>query len=204
MQNVKKFIFVRHGQTDLNVKGIVQFHIDEPLNEKGRTQAKEAANALKNYNESCVFIHSPLKRASDTASIMHNEWQNNHHSTVTSISASENLKERFGGSIEGVHHSELKTLMAKHIPEGIEAWDNMHLICPKIEHTASVVTRMENAIVEGCKQADITNSTLVVVGHSSAFAAFVRNKLGFECVPKNAIPYLVTKHNNKWKVTEIK
>ena len=39
--------FIRHGETDLNVKGCLQGQIDTELNEKGVAQAKQAGQALR-------------------------------------------------------------------------------------------------------------------------------------------------------------
>ncbi|MFT7434091.1 MAG: broad specificity phosphatase PhoE [Alphaproteobacteria bacterium] len=200
MDNVDRFIFVRHGQTDLNAQYVLQFHIDEPLNQKGREQARQAASLLNKFKGTCLFISSPLKRAASTAQIMQDSWLEHLGETAPHKPiANEDLKERFGGSLEGINHSKLKELKAKHIPEGLEPWDNLHLICPKVETSESVVKRMKKAILNGHARAQKQSSTLVIIGHSSAFAAFTRNELGFECITKNAMPYMVEKINGKWQ-----
>lgn len=40
-------LLVRHGETDSNVKRILQGSLDTPLNENGKRQTREAANALR-------------------------------------------------------------------------------------------------------------------------------------------------------------
>lgn len=60
---------VRHGQTDYNVKGIIQGSIDTLLNEVGVNQANEAAKSIKNLGIDKV-ISSPQKRATMTADIL--------------------------------------------------------------------------------------------------------------------------------------
>lgn len=61
------FFLVRHGETDFNLKGIVQGRgVDTPLNETGRQQAKSLATRFSG-NRPDVVISSPLTRALQTA-----------------------------------------------------------------------------------------------------------------------------------------
>ncbi len=57
---------VRHGETDHNQQGIIQGHVDRPLNDKGRQQAADTAKTLKKGHYD-VLISSDLIRAVDTA-----------------------------------------------------------------------------------------------------------------------------------------
>ena len=65
---------VRHGQTDWNVQKKVMGRCDEPLNEKGKEQAKETRNSLLGCDLDLI-ICSPLQRAKQTAEII-NEGRN--------------------------------------------------------------------------------------------------------------------------------
>ena len=60
---------VRHGQTNWNVQKKVMGRCDEPLNEKGKEQAEETRNNLKQTNLDLI-ICSPLRRARETAEII--------------------------------------------------------------------------------------------------------------------------------------
>lgn len=60
---------IRHGQTELNSRGVLQGRSDCPLNEKGIAQAKEAAKKLRGVSFSTVWS-SPLLRALQTAKIV--------------------------------------------------------------------------------------------------------------------------------------
>ena len=54
-------ILVRHGQTDWNVKDLLQGRTDIELNENGKKQAIETAQKLLNINIDVIYV-SPLKR----------------------------------------------------------------------------------------------------------------------------------------------
>ena len=63
----------RHGETERNVEGKRQEHLDPPLTQKGELQAGENAKRLRqriSSNEGFSFFASPLGRARRTASIM--------------------------------------------------------------------------------------------------------------------------------------
>ena len=66
--------FIRHGQTDLNRKRVLQGRVDQPLNEEGIAQAKEAGEYLRAKGVTFDrILSSPLKRAKDTAQIIAGE-----------------------------------------------------------------------------------------------------------------------------------
>jgi len=59
---------IRHGQTDLNKKHVLQGRVDEPLNEDGIRQAKAACALLESKGVAIDHVwSSPLGRAVDTA-----------------------------------------------------------------------------------------------------------------------------------------
>lgn len=61
-----KLYIVRHGQTDYNVKGLLQGLSDINLNKEGINQAQELGKKLKNKKINLI-ISSPLRRAMETA-----------------------------------------------------------------------------------------------------------------------------------------
>ena len=64
-------ILVRHGQTDANAAGLLQGRADLSLNDRGRSQAAECADALRQVVESGArVVSSPLARARETAAII--------------------------------------------------------------------------------------------------------------------------------------
>ena len=61
-----KLLFVRHGQSEANTKSYFAGHLDAPLTETGRMQAKLMAEYVKTYPVSAIYA-SDLSRAFDTA-----------------------------------------------------------------------------------------------------------------------------------------
>ncbi|MBX9810162.1 MAG: histidine phosphatase family protein [Burkholderiales bacterium] len=60
------FYFVRHGETESNLRGTVAGTTDVPLTERGHLQAGAAADILKPLGITAVYA-SALRRARDTA-----------------------------------------------------------------------------------------------------------------------------------------
>lgn len=66
-----KLYFVRHGETEWNVKKKIQGKTDIPLNENGRNQARELANKLVADKLPAVKVYtSPQLRATETAQVV--------------------------------------------------------------------------------------------------------------------------------------
>ena len=66
---MKNIYFVRHGQTDYNLKEIIQGASDIELNETGIKQAYQTKEKLKDIKFDKIYS-SPLKRAKKTAEII--------------------------------------------------------------------------------------------------------------------------------------
>lgn len=92
-----KIYIVRHGETNGNLRGVLQGWTDEPLNEKGRELAIITAQALSSIKFD-VAISSPLSRAYETAEIILRENKR----TVPQIQTDARLKEMNFGEWEGL------------------------------------------------------------------------------------------------------
>lgn len=66
---MRRLVLLRHGQTDYNVEGRMQGHIDSMLTAEGREQATDAAPAIARLTPA-LLISSDLQRAVDTADIV--------------------------------------------------------------------------------------------------------------------------------------
>lgn len=62
----RPFYFLRHGETELNERGLIAGSIETDLTALGRRQAADAAEALAREPITGIFS-SPLRRARDTA-----------------------------------------------------------------------------------------------------------------------------------------
>jgi broad specificity phosphatase PhoE len=94
----KDFYIFRHGQTDLNVRGVWQgAKIDALLNAKGKEQAKELAKKVDLLQLTNLYT-SPLLRAVQTANILATEIRNG---MVDSVTILQDLRECNFGICEG-------------------------------------------------------------------------------------------------------
>jgi glucosyl-3-phosphoglycerate phosphatase len=66
---LRRLILLRHGQTDFNVDGRMQGHIDSHLTDAGHEQAAEAAPVLASLAPDRL-VSSDLRRAVDTAEVV--------------------------------------------------------------------------------------------------------------------------------------
>ena len=89
----QSFIYVRHGQTDFNKRGLLAGSTDVGLTDEGIREAEEAAALLAGESFDHVFV-SPLRRAQDTARII----AARHGLSLTTIEA---FRERNWGELEG-------------------------------------------------------------------------------------------------------
>ena len=97
---VTEFIIIRHGESVANLSKIYAGHTDFELSDKGRTQAKSAADYFKDESISAIYS-SDLKRAYGTA-LPHAEL----HSLP--VIPTQDLREVNIGEWEGVPLDEVK------------------------------------------------------------------------------------------------
>jgi len=103
-----KIYAIRHGQTELNKKGVINSQIDEGLSEEGINQAK---NSISSLPQSIKHLHvSPLLRTKQTAEIL------NAHLKRT-VSTHDELREIHFGSLAGQAWNSIESgeeLMKRH------------------------------------------------------------------------------------------
>ena len=103
---MKRLYLLRHGQTEFNVKKLVQGRCDSPLTALGRQQARAAAAWLKAHSVVPDKVGSaPLGRAMDPASLVACE----HHGPAAAAEPCEGIIERCYGSFEEGPHGALPT-----------------------------------------------------------------------------------------------
>lgn len=98
---------VRHGETDWNVKQIIQGHAESELTVNGKNQVKKLAKKLKNIQFDALFS-SDLLRTRQTSKILNVERK-------LVIQTTNAIRERFFGKFEGKSsdefHLEVKDLL---------------------------------------------------------------------------------------------
>lgn len=68
-KNSNAIYVFRHGETEWNLQGRLQGHLENPITENGKRQAKELISFLKNA-EVNVLLSSDLQRARETSEIV--------------------------------------------------------------------------------------------------------------------------------------
>lgn len=96
-----KIYIIRHGETNLNVKGVMQGWLEEPLNENGRELARLTGQGMKGIHfDRC--ISSPLTRAVETVKIVLQESGN-----PIPVETDDRIREIHFGEAEGKAFSEV-------------------------------------------------------------------------------------------------
>jgi probable phosphoglycerate mutase len=107
---VTTILLARHGETDWNSERRWQGHDDQPLNEAGRTQARELAESLAGRRVDAVYS-SDLSRAHETARIVADRLG-------LPVGVDVGLREVDVGDWAGRVHSEIEEID----PEGYKRW----------------------------------------------------------------------------------
>jgi broad specificity phosphatase PhoE len=107
---VTTILIARHGETDWNRQRRFQGHADPPLNELGRQQARELAEALAGSGVTAVYS-SPLARARETADIVAAALE-------LPVQTHDALREVDVGSWQGLTRDEVQ----ERFPDGFRRW----------------------------------------------------------------------------------
>ncbi len=184
----RNFLYLRHGETDWNLKGRIQGHTDIPLNATGIKQAQDAANLLAGH-EIHRIVSSPLIRSLKTAAIV-GEY------VGLPVHIDSLLKERSFGRFEGMTASEIRhqhglseqDIIARNLPPDAEEWS----------HT---VARAKEAVQKWL--ADHPDENFLFVAHSGIFKALTETLCGVQSRTQTGKPCLFSHSKNEWRVTEV-
>lgn len=169
---MKRLYLLRHGQTEFNVKKLVQGRCDSPLTDLGRQQARAAAAWLKAHSVvPDKVVSSPLGRAMDTASLVANELLG----PDAAVDPCEGIIERSYGTFEEGPHDALPT----------DVWDPGEDLVPfGGEGSRALQERMVGALTNLMGSEGI--ETLLAVSHGSASRQFIKAAApeGFELPTK--------------------
>ena len=143
---------IRHGEVDVNAKGLLNGRNDSILNAKGIKQVKQASEILKNIHFDFI-ICSPLKRTIETAKIIN---INNKNIIYDNRILERDTKKMMYHNFQDVDHNYFYNLKYDIIYEDCEGFK-------------SVFTRVAN-FIEGIKK-HYKNKTILVVTHGDACKA---------------------------------
>jgi probable phosphoglycerate mutase len=158
-----------------------QGQTDIELDKVGHAQAKRAGHVLASLNPD-VIVASDLRRAADTAGYLS-------RASGAAVEFDKGLRERFGGSWEGLTGLELST-----------RWPVQHatMDIPDGEAIADVGDRMTAAIDKGLAKTP-PGGLLVVVSHGAALRVGIARMLG---VPDEQREILGPLSNCCWSVLQ--
>ena len=196
-----KIYFVRHGETEWNVKKIFQGVKDSPLTSLGKEQAKKLKNRLNQLDFDC-FYSSPLGRAKETLRILTEDRKN------ITLGEIENFREIDMGEMEGVPRDDFER---KYTVQFNNLWYNGKDYDPseyKGENFQEVMDRVKKGLdflVTNHKKDD----KILVVSHGIALEAIFAciNNEGVENfserkVPENTSLTIVEYIDNQFKILD--
>jgi broad specificity phosphatase PhoE len=97
---------VRHGETQANVDGIFQGHLDTQLNDQGNAQARSVARALRDIHFDAIYA-SDLARAACTAEAIA-------EGRDTDLNLEPALREMHYGVLQGARYLDFREILTQH------------------------------------------------------------------------------------------
>ena len=188
--DVVTLVLWRHGQTTYNLERRFQGQSDVPLNDVGLRQAAEAAPYLAALRPMAIYS-SDLSRASLTAAALA-------RLTGLSVQFDKDLRERSGGSWEGLTETEI----AERFPAERASWT------PPDGESAQAVTDRAAAALERIAASLAGGSTAVVVSHGAALGMAVARLLEIPWEPRVLGPFgnchwsVMSRRHGRWRLLE--
>lgn len=166
-------ILVRHGESEGNMRRIMQGQLDMPLTEAGREQARLVAARIASMPVAAVYS-SPLARAFETAQTIAVQ-----HAVV--VEAVDELQEGGWGEAQGLTWAEVTTRW------NVGSGRPLHEVIPGAETPESLRSRAANA-VDGLLDRHASD-VAVCVSHAGTLAQVIAHLLG---MPVGNLPRLRT------------
>ncbi len=164
---VRRVVVLRHGVTAHNAGGVVQGHLDTPLAEDGREQARAVAPVIAAMAP-CAVITSDLSRAADTADLL---------AAACGLTARPDarFREVHGGQWQGLTIGEI----AERFPQVQEAmWAGQDIRRGQTGERVSEVAARARQGLEEVLAAESPEATVVVVTHGVTGRALVADLVG--------------------------
>ncbi len=163
-------IFIRHGETLDNARGVAQGWSDSLLSETGRGQVEKLARRAASLGATRL-VCSPLPRALSTAEGIAKE-------TGLEITQIEDLREMNYGEWEGASFDQVR----RDSPELFGKWStDPTTACPGGgESFADVAERMRRAVARIEQEQNGPNSRVLIVSHGTAIRIVATALLGLD------------------------
>jgi probable phosphoglycerate mutase len=194
MNTAERLLYVvRHGATDWNHSGRIQGHVDVPLNETGRAQARLASIRLSAFGATALYS-SDLRRAYETAQIIA-------QATGLDVLAQPDLREMHFGAWQGLSSPEIRerdpeVYAARRVnpydvaPEGAETWRQFYARAIQAVDEILATTEAER---------------LILVTHSGVCTALGLHAQGLDCTGKRTFDshncgiHTLAVHGTRWR-----
>jgi 2,3-bisphosphoglycerate-dependent phosphoglycerate mutase/probable phosphoglycerate mutase len=182
---MRRLVLLRHGQTDHNVAGRMQGHIDSVLTELGREQAASVAPIVAGLRPDRL-ISSDLSRAADTAELISG-------ATGLPLKLDTRLRETHLGEWQGLTVAEVEEAW----PGSIAHWRADPEWAPPGGESRLEVVRRSRPVVEELDDelAGDADTTVVLVAHGGLIAGLV---CGLLALPTTSWPSIGGIGNCKW------
>ena len=175
--NESTLLLIRHGQTDWNIDDRAQGHTNNPLNEKGITQAKNLAEKIESCHSDITAIYSSdLDRAFLTAQITAEKLH-------LSVEKRPQLRERDNGAAEGltlkeeyILYGESEKILDQLYPHHRQRWS--HTSIPEAETYNELLQRGKKALIEIAKKHP--DEKIEIFAHGEILGIFITDLLGKE------------------------
>lgn len=155
---MKRLLYVRHGETELNAAGLLSGRIETLLTDKGIQQAMAAGKELKRKLPAIdVIICSPYKRTRKTAQLIAAEIGY----PVEKIQASDLFIERTFGVLEGTSGKEFLATHAYRDIDDVEGAETIEALQKRAEKALAYLQTLKE-------------DTILVVGHGAFGRAIKR------------------------------
>lgn len=158
---------VRHGESEANIKRIVNGHTNTKLTEAGREKARSLAETFRGLNFSAIYS-SDLDRARETAEILRKN-------SDVEVQLSGSLREKFFGEFEGMEHAKYLDILKdefykfEHDLTQDEMWKfKAH---PSMESDEEVFSRV-STFLKGAAASNL-GKNILVISHRYAIRMFL-------------------------------
>ena len=158
-------VLLRHPECVDNAEGVMVGQRDSPLTDNGRVQAREAAETLADYKFDHVYTSDLIRALDQTRAVVAHQKFPVTYSLVPAI------RERSGGSAEGVKYTDLKKRMS---PRKYKLWQRDYFEAPPAGESLHdvaerVVPWFDDVVIPRISR----NESILVVTHAGVIRVLI-------------------------------